>query len=166
MRTTMVILIGCLLIAFVNAQTPARLSFDVATVKAEAAVQPGESYSANLGSIRNGRLTMGNVTLSDAIKFAYGIVSDNQVAGPDWIKSRDVRFAIVGQASPDTPQDRIGGAVRRGFAVVTGRVEGQNGSGRRSYLRERPSGRCEPAFSLHRSSRATRLAIGFPKRPG
>ena len=99
--------LSSLFMALSNAQTPAKPSFDVATVKAEAAVQPGETYNANLGSVRNGRLTMGNVTLSDALKFAYGIVSDNQVAGPDWIKSRDVRFAIVGQAPPDTPQDRI-----------------------------------------------------------
>jgi uncharacterized protein (TIGR03435 family) len=88
-------------------QTPPEPQFDVATVKAEAPVAPGQSYTANLGSIRNGKLTMTNVTLSEAIRFAYGLQSDLQVAGPDWIKSRDVRFAIVGQAPPDMPDDTI-----------------------------------------------------------
>src|SRR5262245_1623871 len=100
------LLMGFMAVGLMSAQTR-RLEFDVATLKAEAPLQPGESYSANLGTIRNGKVTLTNVTLSDCIKFAYGIVSDAQVVGPDWIKSRDVRYEIVGQAPPYTPQDQI-----------------------------------------------------------
>jgi uncharacterized protein (TIGR03435 family) len=100
------LLMGFVTVGLMSAQTR-RLEFDVATLKAEAPLQPGESYSANLGTIRNGKVTLTNVTLSDCIKFAYGLVSDAQVFGPDWIKSRDVRYEIVGQAPPDTPQDQI-----------------------------------------------------------
>ena len=101
-----ILLMGFMTVGLMSAQTR-RLEFDVATLKAEAPLQPGESYSANLGTIRNGKVTLTNVTLSDCIKFAYGIVSDAQVVGPDWIKSRDVRYEIVGQAPPYTPQDQI-----------------------------------------------------------
>src|SRR5262245_18384184 len=101
-----ILLMGFMTVGLMSAQTR-RLEFDVATLKAEAPLQPEESYSANLGTIRNGKVTLTNVTLSDCIKFAYGLVSDTQVFGPDWIKSRDVRYEIVGQAPPDTPQDQI-----------------------------------------------------------
>ena len=50
---------------------------------------------------------MSNVTLSDCIKLAYGIVSDDQLIGPDWIESRQVLFDIVAQAPPETPRDRV-----------------------------------------------------------
>jgi hypothetical protein len=38
---------------------------------------PGELYNANFGAIRNGRVTLKNVTLSDCIMFGYGLVSDS-----------------------------------------------------------------------------------------
>jgi uncharacterized protein (TIGR03435 family) len=47
-----------------------------------------------------------NTTLSECLQFAYGIVSDTQIAGPDWIRSRDVRFDIVGKTGPDVPRDQ------------------------------------------------------------
>ena len=47
-----------------------------------------------------------NATLSECLQFAYGIVSEAQIAGPDWIKSRDVRFDIVAKTPPDTPRDQ------------------------------------------------------------
>jgi uncharacterized protein (TIGR03435 family) len=97
-------------LATVRGQTPPAQSvpaFEVATVKAVPPPQVGEQYNINLGAVRNGRVTLGNVTLSDCLKFAYGIVSDSQVSGPDWIKSRAVRFDIVAQADPGTPRDRL-----------------------------------------------------------
>ena len=45
--------------------------------------------------------------MSECIQYAYRIATDAQIAGPDWIKSRDVRFDIVGKAPPDTPQDTL-----------------------------------------------------------
>jgi len=89
-----------------GAQTVRQPEFDAATLKAVAVV-PAETYTANLGTIRNGRLTLTNATLADCIKYAYEIVSDDLIAGPEWIKSRDVRFDIVGQAPADTPNDQL-----------------------------------------------------------
>jgi uncharacterized protein (TIGR03435 family) len=47
-----------------------------------------------------------NTTLSECIQFAYGIVSDTQIAGPDWIKSRDVRFDIVAKTAADVSREQ------------------------------------------------------------
>jgi uncharacterized protein (TIGR03435 family) len=63
-----------------NAKKP---EFDVATVKAVPLAQLGDRIDINLGTVRNGRVTLANVTLSDCIKFAYGIISDAQIAGPE-----------------------------------------------------------------------------------
>lgn len=49
----------------------------------------------NLGNIRNGRLTLENATLGDCLKFAYGLYSDAQLAGPDWIKSKMFLYDVV-----------------------------------------------------------------------
>ena len=81
--------------------------FEVATVRVAPLAQlVGDRININLGTVRNGKVTLGNVTLSDCIKFAYGIVSDSQIVGPDWIK-RGVRYEIVAQAPPDTPQEQL-----------------------------------------------------------
>jgi len=88
--------------ASLHAQTP---QFEVATVKASVAVPLGTSININLGTFRNGTLTMTNVTLGECIQFAYSLISQDQVAGPDWIKSRETRFDIVAKASPDTDVD-------------------------------------------------------------
>jgi uncharacterized protein (TIGR03435 family) len=61
-----------------------------------------------LGTFRNGRLTFSNASLSDLLKFAYNMSSDEQLFGPDWIKSKEVRFEIVALAPVDTPRDQLG----------------------------------------------------------
>src|ERR1700751_4978208 len=81
--------------------------FEVATVKPAPPPPEGDRININLGNVRNGTLTFGNASLSDCLKFAYGLVSDAQLAGPDWIKSKEVRFDIVAQVPPDTPRDRL-----------------------------------------------------------
>ncbi len=78
--------------------------FEVATVKLSPPPE-GDLININLGRFQGGRLTMANVTLSDAIKFAYELVSDAQLSGPDWIKT--IRFDIVAEAPPDTPMERL-----------------------------------------------------------
>jgi len=88
------------------AQSAARPEFEVATVKSSPPPS-GDTININLGTIRNGKVTMTNVSLSDCIKLAYGIVSDDQLSGPDWIKSKEVRFDIVAQAPADTPRDQL-----------------------------------------------------------
>jgi len=98
------VLATVMVVTLLNAQTK-RPEFDVATVKAVALI-PGQPININLGTVRNGRVTLGNVTLNDCLKFAYGIVSDAQIIGPEWIRG-DIRFDIVAQAPPDTPQDQL-----------------------------------------------------------
>jgi uncharacterized protein (TIGR03435 family) len=60
-----------------------------------------------LGNVRNGALTFANASLSDCLKFAYGLVSDAQLSGPDWIKSKDNRFDIVAQVPNDMPREQL-----------------------------------------------------------
>lgn len=80
-------------------------AFEVATVKSSPPPE-GDSININLGTVRNGQLTLTNASLSDCIRFAYGLVSDAQIAGPDWVKSKAVRFDIVAKAPPDTQKHR------------------------------------------------------------
>ena len=88
-----------------NAQPQAGARFEVATVRQS---PPPEGYriNINLGTFRDGVLTLSNVALSDAIKHAYGLVSDEQLSGPDWIRN-DVRFDIVAQAPTNTPPEQL-----------------------------------------------------------
>ena len=80
-------------------------TFDVASVKPEQIT--GDLYFANLGRIAHGELNMANVTLSEAVRFAWNINNDAQVSGPDWIKSKEIRFKIDAKAAPDTSRDQI-----------------------------------------------------------
>ena len=89
-----------------RAQPAPRTEFEVATVR-QSPPPPGDLIDINLGTLRNGRLTFANASLSDCLKFAWQIVSDDQISGPDWIKSKAVRFDIVAQAPPDTPRDQL-----------------------------------------------------------
>jgi uncharacterized protein (TIGR03435 family) len=81
-------------------------SFDVASLK-PSPPPPGNTYNANLGSIRNGEVALTNATLVDCIKFAYGLVSDEQMAGPDWVKSKSFRFDVLAKAPPATSRDQL-----------------------------------------------------------
>ena len=89
-----------------------QLEFDVATVKAPAPVPFGTAIDINLGTFRNGTLTMANVTLGECLQFAHALTSQDQVAGPDWIKSRETRFDIVAKAAPGTGLDDARGMLR------------------------------------------------------
>jgi uncharacterized protein (TIGR03435 family) len=80
--------------------------FEVATVKLSPPVPLGTPLPVNLGSFRNGTAMLTNTTLSECLQFAYGIVSEAQIAGPDWIKSRDVRFDIVAKTGADASRDQ------------------------------------------------------------
>jgi uncharacterized protein (TIGR03435 family) len=79
--------------------------FDVATFKLSPTVPLGTSIGINLGTFRNGTLTMTNVTLVECLQFAYGVVSQEQVSGPDWIRSRETRFDIVAKTAGDATLD-------------------------------------------------------------
>jgi len=79
--------------------------FEVATVKRSPPPE-GDAININLGRVRDGMLTFGNASLSDCLRFAYGLVSDAQLDGPDWVKSMAVRFDIVAKTGADTPRDQ------------------------------------------------------------
>ncbi|HXD72828.1 MAG TPA: TIGR03435 family protein [Vicinamibacterales bacterium] len=83
------------------------LSFEVATVKVSAPIPVGGSVGINLGSFRNGRLTLTNVTLAECLQYAYALPSQDQISGPDWIKSRQTQFDIVAKAPPETDGDSV-----------------------------------------------------------
>jgi uncharacterized protein (TIGR03435 family) len=91
----------------IRGQNEAPREFEVATVKSSPPTKLGELININLGNFRNGRLTFTNASLSDCLKFAYGIVSDAQISGPEWITSKAVRFDIVAQAPPDIARAQL-----------------------------------------------------------
>jgi uncharacterized protein (TIGR03435 family) len=76
-------------------------SFEVASVKVPPVVI-GEPYSINPGAIRNDTVTLSNASLADCIRFAYGLNSDSQLLGPDWIRSKELRYDIVAKTPPGT----------------------------------------------------------------
>ena len=93
-----------LLIGLALMQTPPP-AFEVASIKP---VQlQTDSYSINLGKTNHGELTLGNATLSDCLKFAYGLTNDIQLDGPQWIRRKgEVLFDVVAKAPPDTPREQ------------------------------------------------------------
>ena len=95
--------LALLLLPLLNA-LPAE--FEVATLRMSPP-PTGDSFNINLGQIRNGKLTMSNASLSDCIKFAYSLVSDDQLIGPDWMRDKLVRFDVVAQAPPDASREQI-----------------------------------------------------------
>ncbi len=86
--------------------------FEVATLK----VSPPPAQDLiqiNLGTAVHGRLTLTNASLSDCLRYAYGLVSDRQLQGPDWITSKAIRFDIVAQAQNDTDEAQLRVMLRR-----------------------------------------------------
>ena len=90
-------------VASLSTQSP---EFEAATLKAS---PPPETdlININLGRIQNGRLTLTDASLSDYLKFAYRSAADAQLVGPEWIKSKAIRFDVVAVAPPDTPRERM-----------------------------------------------------------
>src|SRR5258706_15007226 len=83
----------------------AQPAFEIATVK-RSPETGADRININLGRIREGKLTLGNASLSDCIKFAYGLTSDVQFEGPDWIRSKAIRFDIVAQVPRGTTREQ------------------------------------------------------------
>lgn len=80
-------------------------SFEVASVKVPPVVG-GELYNINLGTVQHDTVTLTNVSLADCIRFAYGLSSDLQLFGPDWIKSKELRYDIVAKTAPGTTREQ------------------------------------------------------------
>ncbi len=82
-------------------------TFDIASVKPGGPVRPDGLLDINLGTARHGEVTLTNTTLSECIRWAYGLANEEQIAGPDWIRERNTRVTIVAKAPPETPLDQL-----------------------------------------------------------
>ena len=80
-------------------------TFDVASVKPSP--PSGDLININLGTLTHGVVTLTNTTLSECVQYAYGLVSEDQIGGPDWIRDRRLRVDITAKTSPDTPLDQV-----------------------------------------------------------
>lgn len=83
----------------------AQSQFEIATVK-RSPETGADRIDINLGTIREGKLTLSNASLSDCLKFAYGLTSDLQFEGPDWIRSKAIRFDILAQVPRGTTREQ------------------------------------------------------------
>jgi uncharacterized protein (TIGR03435 family) len=79
-------------------------SFEVAAVKVPQVVS-GVPYDIEM-TIQHDTVTLTNVSLADCIKFAYGLSSDFQLSGPDWIKSKELRYDIIAKTAPGTTREQ------------------------------------------------------------
>jgi uncharacterized protein (TIGR03435 family) len=79
--------------------------FEAATLKQ--AQPPTGNYPITLGLAKGSRFYMTNVTLSDCLKYAYSLVSDDQISGPDWLWSRSDLYDIEAAISGDPPREFI-----------------------------------------------------------
>ena len=93
----------CVAASAALAQAPPT-EFDAATIKLMPPLPLGTQLERIvLANYRNGTLRMSDVTLSEALRFAYDLVTDDQVSGPDWIKSRGTRYEVAAKTSGDVP---------------------------------------------------------------
>jgi uncharacterized protein (TIGR03435 family) len=108
-RRRIAVWLGILACAMANvfAQEVKRAEFEVASFKPSPPAQRPKIVINGLGTFRGGRLTFSNASLNDLLKYAYGMTSDAQLAGPEWIASKAVRFDIEALAPVDTPRDRL-----------------------------------------------------------
>jgi len=86
------------------AQRPA---FEVASVKPSPAVPFGQNLNINLGAVHHNELTLANTTLCESLRFAYHLASDDQVAGPGWIKEREFRYDVVAKGPANATREQL-----------------------------------------------------------
>jgi uncharacterized protein (TIGR03435 family) len=98
------IVVGIIAASVALAQRP---SFDVASVKPSPAVPLGQNININLGATSHNELVLTNTTLCEMLRFAHRLVSDDQVAGPDWIKDREVRFDVLAKGPAGATRDQL-----------------------------------------------------------
>lgn len=98
----MIVLLIAAGLVFARAQT-----FDVASVKIPPPHVIGQPYDITIGAIQNDTITFTNASLADCVRFAYGLSSNLQLLGPDWITSAEFRYNIVAKSAPGTTQDQF-----------------------------------------------------------
>jgi uncharacterized protein (TIGR03435 family) len=86
-----------------SADAPAP-AFDVASVKVSQPGTGGERRRTERIQVSPGTVTMRNVTLKAAIRWAWH-VSEYQVTGPDWLDSE--RYEIAGKAAGPVTDDQL-----------------------------------------------------------
>ena len=96
------LVIGLFAVA-VLAQQP---EFEVATLKVSPPIV-GDSFGINLGKVEGRTLTLTNASLADHLKFAFGLASDAQLAGPDWMRDKTIRFDTVARFPAGTPREQV-----------------------------------------------------------
>jgi len=82
-------------------------AFEVASVKPSPEAPFGQSLNINLGAVQHNELTLTNTTLCESLRFAYNLVSDDQVAGPDWIKEREFRYDVVAKGPANATRQQL-----------------------------------------------------------
>jgi len=60
----------------------------------------------SFGAIHN-EVVFANAGLIEIIRWAYGIASDAQVSGPDWLTSKQYRYNILAKAAQSTASDQL-----------------------------------------------------------
>jgi uncharacterized protein (TIGR03435 family) len=88
-------------------QSPSHLEFEVASVKPVDLSKLGSAIAMNIGTVRHEEVTFGNATLNDCIRFAYGMGSDAQITGPDWIASRELLYDVVAKGPHGTSREEL-----------------------------------------------------------
>jgi uncharacterized protein (TIGR03435 family) len=110
-------------------QGQSHAEFEVASVKVVDLSRLGNAISMNIGTVRHEEVTFGNATLNDCIRFAYGIGSDAQIAGPDWITSKQFLYDIVAKGQPAASREQLQAMMQtllaERFKLVTHRAEKQ-----------------------------------------
>jgi len=82
-------------------------AFEVASVRPVDISTLGGLISTDIGSVRGDQIKFENATLSDCIRFAYGMASDSQIVGPDWIRSKQFLYDIGAKAAPGTSRQQF-----------------------------------------------------------
>src|SRR6202789_1815410 len=94
-------------IAIAGSALAQRPAFEVASVKPSPAAPFGQNLNINLGAVHHNELTLTNTTLCESLRFAYHLVSDDQVAGPDWIKEREFRYDVVAKGPANATREQL-----------------------------------------------------------
>ncbi|HEV8416596.1 MAG TPA: TIGR03435 family protein [Bryobacteraceae bacterium] len=101
-------LLPLLCVAMIAAgQDQSRAQFEVASVKPVDRSKLGNAIPMNIGTVRREEVTFGNAMLNDCIRFAYGMASDAQITGPDWIKSIEFLYDIVAKGTPGASREEL-----------------------------------------------------------
>ena len=94
----------CGLVVIGAEQSP---QFEVASVKPVDRSKLGNAIQMNIGTVRREQVTFGNAMLNDCIRFAFGMASDAQIAGPDWIKSMEFLYDVVAKGAPGASREQL-----------------------------------------------------------